>query len=132
MCGFIISVNEQELFEKFRYNKSNIFNHRGPDNQKYYSDNNVSILFRRLSIIDLSKKSDQPIVSKNDGYVLVFNGEIYNYKDLRKILTKNGIKFKSIGEAEVLLKGFIFFGDNFIEKIRGMFSICIWDKKKKS
>ncbi len=127
MCGFIISINEQKLFKQSK-KKLRLTTHRGPDNQKFYYDENISILFRRLSIIDLSKKSDQPIISENKQFILVFNGEIYNFKNLREDLTEKGIKFKSDGEAEVLLNGFIYYGDDFIEKIRGMFSICIWDR----
>ena len=131
MCGFIIAVNESNLLINFKKNKLNVYNHRGPDNTKYFSNKNISILFRRLSIVDLSKKSDQPTFSENLQYTLVFNGEIYNYKELRENLINRNVKFKSNGEAEVLLKGFINYGEKFIDEVRGMFSICLWDNNKK-
>ena len=135
MCGFVICFNDKKIQNKlniYKKNKINFFNHRGPDNSKFYSDQSISILFNRLSIIDLSQKSNQPFISKNKRFVLVFNGEIYNYKDLSNEIKNKGFKFESDGEAEVLIKGFEIFGESFINKVRGMFAICLWDKKKNS
>ena len=112
MCGFIIAVNEPNLLINFKKNKLNVYNHRGPDSTKYFSNKNISILFRRLSIVDLSKKSDQPTFSENLQYTLVFNGEIYNYKELRENLINRNVKFKSNGEAEVLLKDLLIMEKN--------------------
>ena len=133
MCGFTICFNDRKIQRKlntYKKNKINFFNHRGPDNSKFYSDQNISILFNRLSIIDLSQKSNQPFISRNGRFVLVFNGEIYNYKDLSNEIKNKGFKFETDGEAEVLIKGFEIFGESFINKVRGMFAICLWDKKR--
>ena len=127
MCGFIISINEQKLFKQSK-KKLSLTTHRGPDNQKFYRDKNFSAYFKRLSIIDLSHNSDQPIISQNKRFVMVFNGEIYNFNEIKKKLIEKKIKFQTLGDSEVLLKSYIFFGENFINHLRGMFSFCIWDK----
>ena len=130
MCGFVCFVNENNLSKKYLNlaNSGKLSNHRGPDSQNYYSVKNFTAYFRRLSIIDISKKSDQPFVSENKRYILVFNGEIYNFLELRNDLENKNVKFKTRGDAEVLLNCFIHYGENFVEHLRGMFSFCIWDK----
>ena len=132
MCGFLCLVNYKENLSSVKrklHNISNYTNHRGPDKTSFFFNEKFSALFRRLSIIDLTKKSDQPIISKNKRYLMVFNGEIYNYLDLKKTLEEKGYKLFSTGDAEVLLHSFIEWGEDFIDKIRGMFSFCIWDKE---
>ena len=133
MCGFVCFINEIEISKNYLnlLKKKQIFTHRGPDSQKYYIDRNFSAYFQRLSIIDLSKNSNQPLLSENKRYVMVFNGEIYNFQELRNKLKNKNFEFKSTGDAEVLLKYFCAFGEKFIQDIRGMFSFCIWDKYKK-
>ena len=130
MCGFICFINDNNLSNKYlNYTyKDELSNHRGPNSQKFYRDNNFFAYFRRLSIIDVTQKSNQPIISENKRYVLIFNGEIYNFRELRTRLKKKNITFKSNGDAEVILKSFIYYGEGFIEELRGMFSFCIWDK----
>ena len=130
MCGFICFINENNLSNKYlKYTDQNeLSNHRGPNSQKFYKENNFFAYFRRLSIIDVTQKSNQPFISENKRYVLVFNGEIYNFRELRTRLKKKNIEFKSNGDAEVILKSFIYYGESFIDELRGMFSFCIWDK----
>ncbi len=130
MCGFVCFINENNLSNKYLNlaNSGKLLNHRGPNSQKYYKDKNFTAYFRRLSIIDISKKSDQPIISESKRYILVFNGEIYNYLELRNDLENKNFKFKTKGDTEVLLNCFIHYGENFVEHLRGMFSFCIWDK----
>ena len=132
MCGYICFVNENNLANKYlNYTyKNELSNHRGPNSQKFYKENNFLAYFRRLSIIDVTHKSDQPIISQDKRYILVFNGEIYNFIELRNRLKKKNIKFKSNGDAEVILKSFIYYGENFVDELRGMFSFCIWDKHR--
>ena len=132
MCGFVCFINENTLSNKYfnLIKKGKIPIHRGPDNQKFYQDKYFSAFFKRLSIMDLSSKSNQPLISENNRYVMIFNGEIYNFKEIKKVLIEKKIKFKSTGDSEVLLKSFIHYGENFINHLRGMFSFCIWDKKK--
>ena len=133
MCGFVININESEITDNFKkkfFNLSKKNFHRGPDQISLFNDKKISVLFRRLSIIDITKKSGQPFFSKDKRFLLIFNGEIYNYKEIKSKLIEKGIFFKSDGDAEVLLEAFIFYGNNFIKYIRGMFSFCIWDFKK--
>ena len=134
MCGFTCIINhsnhhEFSLSKIKEYSKINL--HRGPDRSDLYYDQDFCAIFKRLSIIDLTKNSDQPLVSEDKRFVIVFNGEIYNFKELKLSLKEKGYKFKSNGDAEVLLKSFIYWGDKFINKLRGMFAFCIWDKKLK-
>lgn len=102
---------------------------RGPDEEGYFLNNNFGMAMKRLSIIDIENGS-QPMFSDNKNISLIFNGEIYNYIELRNELNLHGIKFKSNSDTEVLLKLYEIYGENFISKINGMFAICIFDKLK--
>lgn len=126
MCGFIGTVNQTiPNFTSFVKKLS----HRGPDEQGIYEDKKVQLGFRRLSIIDL-KNGSQPFFSKDRRYALIFNGEIYNYKYLRKILQNKGIRFTTQSDTEVLLEGLIFWGNDCLTKINGMFAFALYDFKK--
>lgn len=100
--------------------------HRGPDNQSVYSDGQVGLGFARLSILDLRSAANQPLEAEE--VVLVFNGEIYNFREIRTELMELGFEFSTTSDTEVLLKGYLHFGENIIGKLRGMFAILIWDK----
>ena len=101
--------------------------HRGPDQADYYVDDGIAMGFRRLSIIDLEGGS-QPILNEDGTKVLTFNGEIYNYQDLRKDLLEKGHLFKTNTDSEVLLHGYEEYGEELLQKLRGMFAFVIWDK----
>jgi len=134
MCGFVALINNNCSNEKCAsifYSLSKINKHRGPDKIKSYKKKNIFTLFRRLEIIDLSRNSDQPFFSNDKKIQLLFNGEIYNYIELRKELELFGLKFKTQSDTEVILNSYLFYGIEFIHKIRGMFSIVIIDNKKK-
>ena len=106
--------------------------HRGPDSQNVYLHNNIGFAHTRLSILDFNK-GDQPMISSNKNYVIVFNGEIVNFKDLKKILEDRNIKLKSDNsDTEILLELFSIFGLNILNMIKGMFSFAIYDKKDNS
>ena len=133
MCGFIsiINVNFKNKFINNRMlDLSRINTHRGPDEIKLLQKNNYLILFRRLKIIDLSNKASQPFTIENGKISIVFNGEIYNYLELRKELKSLGFKFRSTSDTEVLIKSYLKWDIKFVEKIRGMFSIIIFDDIK--
>ena len=102
---------------------------RGPDAEGLYIDNNITIYHNRLSILDLDKKSDQPMSFKN--FIISFNGEIYNYKKLKIELIKYGYKFKTNSDTEVILHLFDKYNVKAFKKLSGIFAISIWDKFKK-
>ncbi len=103
--------------------------HRGPDNQEWQSHGNAHLGHVRLSIIDISPKSNQPLWDVTQSACIVFNGEIYNYQQLRDVLLSEGVTFHSNGDAEVLLNLYLKEGKNAFSKLEGMFSFCIWDKR---
>ncbi len=132
MCGFIASINfkygaDKSILEQLK----KINYHRGPDKINLLNKKDYSIIFRRLKIIDLSNRANQPFLDKNHGLKLIFNGEIYNYLEIKSELTKLNIKFKTKSDTEVILKSYIKWGISFIDKLRGMFSIVIFDDKNK-
>ena len=133
MCGIngLVILNKSISFNPRKIIKEMNFSlkHRGPDNDGFWSQENVFLGHRRLSILDLSNKSNQPM--KIDNLVLTFNGEIYNYIELRKILEREGFRFKTSGDTEVLINAFKFFGKNVCKFLNGMFSFAIYDMKKK-
>jgi asparagine synthase (glutamine-hydrolysing) len=102
--------------------------HRGPDSDGFYVDEGVALGFRRLSIIDISDAGNQPIFNEDKSLVLMFNGEIYNYRDLRKDLEAAGHTFKTHTDSEVLIHGYEQYGEDLLQKLRGMFSFVIWNK----
>ena len=132
MCGIVgifDPLNKFENKKKIITDLNNNQTHRGPDDYGYYNDEITSLGFRRLSIIDL-QNGNQPIV-KND-IVTIFNGEIYNYLDLKKKLIKIGAKFITDSDSEVVANAFLFWGIECLEEFDGMFSICFYDKIKKT
>ena len=106
--------------------------HRGPDAGGQYLDEKVGLCHRRLSIIDLSSAGNQPMISGDDQLVLVFNGEIYNFQELREDLIAKGYDFKTKTDTEVILALYQYEGENLVDKINGMFAFALWDKKKES
>ena len=130
MCGFtgFIDKNKdkKELIEKM----NNAIAHRGPDGEGFYIDKDVALGHRRLSIIDLST-GDQPMFNEDGNIVIVFNGEIYNYVELKSELQKKH-KFKTKSDTEVLIHGYEQWGKELPKKLRGMFAFAIYDKKKKT
>ena len=133
MCG----ISGFSLKEKFE-NKENILKlmndkliHRGPDGEGFYHDNDVSLSHKRLAIIDLNPRSNQPFTDKNKEYIITFNGEIYNFVELREILKSKGFIFTTTSDTEVLLNSYICWGTKLFDKIKGMFSFAIYDKKRK-
>ena len=105
--------------------------HRGPDSAGKYVDEDVALGFRRLSIIDLAE-GDQPMFNEDGSMVLVFNGEIYNFKDLREELIAAGHTFKNRSDSEVLIHGYEEWGTELVKRLRGMFAFVIFDKRDKS
>lgn len=105
--------------------------HRGPDAGDYYFDAGLALAHRRLSIIDLSG-SGQPMISACQRMVIVFNGEIYNFKDLQQDLRQRGYRFNSQGDTETILNAYLAWGEHCVDHLRGMFTFAIWDRQKKT
>ena len=103
--------------------------HRGPDDEGFYINNNIGLGFRRLSIIDL-KGGHQPLSNREQSIWITFNGEIYNYLDLKRELIELGYQFKSTTDTEVIIYGYQEFGADFFGKMNGMFAFCLFDKRK--
>lgn len=103
--------------------------HRGPDSDGYYIDENIAMGFRRLSIIDIETRGDQPIFNEDRSLVITFNGEIYNYQDLREELTALGHTFSTRTDTEVILHGFEQWEEKVLDHLRGMFGFAIWNIK---
>lgn len=133
MCGFVgFFTNKKIDFDKTIKKMNNTIVHRGPDSEGYFVDNNIALGFRRLSIIDLAG-GDQPITSSDGRYTIVFNGEIYNYKDLRKVLKdKHNCLFSTNSDTETILQVYRYYKEKTASMLRGMFAFVIFDKCENS
>ena len=136
MCGILGElVSDKKLICKDKFlNILAMSGNRGPDNTGYINYNNqLQFGFNRLSIIDLSEVANQPIYSKDGRYIMVYNGEVYNYLSIRKDLEEQGVKFLGKGDSEVLVEAFSKFGiEKTVSIIDGMFAIGLFDKKLKN
>ncbi|MGN0140638.1 MAG: asparagine synthase (glutamine-hydrolyzing) [Roseburia sp.] len=130
MCGFAGFVDRNENKQKILKGMLHTIEHRGPDSEGTYIDENAALGFRRLSIIDLADGS-QPLYNEDRSLVLMFNGEIYNYQELREELIADGHIFTTKTDSEVLLHGYEKYGEKLLDKLRGMFAFCIWDVNRK-
>ena len=134
MCGISGYISDNTFLENNSIkNTLSLMKRRGPDSQdsfqKNYQNKDVALLHSRLNIIDLNSQSNQPFYDKD--LILVFNGEIYNYLELRKDLEKKNYIFNTNSDTEVLLKTFQEYGEKCVEHFIGMWSFAIWDLKKK-
>lgn len=134
MCGICGKLNfdpQASVSPTLLRTMADTIHHRGPDDEGYYSSGSVGLGFRRLSIIDLNT-GHQPI-SNEDGTVwIVFNGEIYNYQELREYLLGKGHQFKTQSDTEVIVHLYEEFGEGCVEKLRGMFGFAIWDERNRT
>ena len=128
MCGFVGFTNKINDASIVLGKMMDRIKHRGPDSDGKYVDEQIAMGFRRLSIIDLSDQGSQPIFNEDQSLVLTFNGEIYNYKDLREELVASGHKFYTQTDSEVLIHGYEQWGEDMLDKLRGMFAFVIFNK----
>lgn len=131
MCGIAGFMGQVENRADVIRNMTEVITHRGPDSDGFFTDDNISMGFRRLSIIDLGA-GHQPIYNEDKSLVLTFNGEIYNYKNLRKELIAKGHKFYTDTDSEVLVHGFEEWKEDMLPKLRGMFGFAIYNTKDNS
>ncbi|MDL2311212.1 asparagine synthase (glutamine-hydrolyzing) [Peptostreptococcaceae bacterium OttesenSCG-928-C18] len=133
MCGLVGAYNPNKIdvnFKNIIKDMADEIIHRGPNSDGYFIDKNLAFGFRRLSMVDLSDSGSQPFYTKDKSKVMVFNGEIYNYKEIKEELLQDGYEFISKTDSEVLLYGFDKWGEKILDKIRGMFAFAVWDMKK--
>ncbi len=128
MCGIagVYGFRRDNLIDRF---SKELF-HRGPDGEGRYVDDNVSLLNRRLAIIDI-KGGNQPIYNENKSVIVTYNGEIYNYLELREKLIMKGHCFRTNSDTEVIVHGYEEWGDSCFDRFNGMFGIALYDKKDK-
>ena len=132
MCGFAGYIHNYGTFDKEAviHKMADRIKHRGPDDAHYYIDDGIALGFRRLSIIDL-EGGRQPILNEDGSLVLLFNGEIYNYQELREELIKAGHVFTTKTDSETILHGYEEYGKKILDRLRGMFAFIIWNKNTK-
>lgn len=132
MCGFAGYIHNYGTFDKEEviHKMADRIKHRGPDDAHYYIDDGIALGFRRLSIIDL-EGGRQPILNEDGSLVLLFNGEIYNYQELREELIKAGHVFTTKTDSETILHGYEEYGKKILDYLRGMFAFIIWNKNTK-
>ena len=130
MCGFVGFTNKINDASMVIGKMMDRIKHRGPDSEGKYVDEQVAMGFRRLSIIDLSEKGSQPIFNEDKSIIITFNGEIYNYQDLKKELLELGHSFYTSTDTEVLVHSYEQWGTDMLNKLRGMFGFVIYDKNK--
>lgn len=131
MCGIVGFTNKINDSNKVICDMMDRIKHRGPDAEGKYIDGDIALGHRRLSIIDISSQGDQPIFNEDGSLVLIFNGEIYNYREIRDRLISAGHKFRTQTDSEVLIHGYEEYGAKLLNMLRGMFAFVIWDKNKK-
>jgi asparagine synthase (glutamine-hydrolysing) len=128
MCGINgFTFRDPELLRKMH----KMTRHRGPDDEGFFESDSVSLAHNRLSIIDLSEGGRQPMKTEDGRYTIVYNGEIYNYRELRSELEALGESFKSESDTEVLLRAYAKWGRGGLKKLNGIFAFAIWDDRDK-
>src|SRR5262245_15614181 len=131
MCGFVGILQDAPVLDlDFARRALCTIAHRGPDAAGEWHEGAIFLGHRRLSIIDLST-GDQPMQSADGRYVLVFNGEIYNFAELREELAREGAAFRTRSDTEVILEGYRHWGSNVVDRLNGMFAFVIWDRQER-
>lgn len=133
MCGIagVFNLNEQPVSLSLVQEITRSLEHRGPDDEGFYVHNNIGLGHRRLSILDTSPRGRQPMMSKNGKWIIVFNGCIYNFLDLKLELKTKGHQFVSTTDTEVISEGLAAYGPSFFERLDGMFAIAAWNTEEK-
>ncbi len=132
MCGIagIFNYRKDPVSEDVLKKMTRIVKHRGPDDEGFWTDGFIGLGHRRLSIMDLTSAAHQPMVSDDGRYVIIYNGEVYNFRELKKHLESQGNLFHSASDTEVVLNAWSFWGSDALLKFNGMFAFALWDRKK--
>ena len=133
MCGIagLINLKGEPVLRPVLKGMTDAIAHRGPDGEGQWVEGNVGLGHRRLAVIDLSPAAAQPMVSADQRFVLTYNGEIYNYRELRAELEAEGLRFRSQSDSEVLLNALIRWGSKAISRFNGMFAFALWDRRER-
>ena len=133
MCGIlgIYNLNGAPIDKNSLVEMGNQINHRGPDGEGHFVQANLGLVHKRLAILDPTDKGQQPMHSKDRKWVIVFNGCIYNFKQLREELIQKGHTFQTETDTEVICEGLSAFGTTFLERFNGMFAIGAWNREEK-
>ena len=133
MCGIVGQLNfdNNPVSPVILKKMTDVIKHRGPDGEGHWIEGNIGLGHRRLSIIDLSPAGHQPMISADHRYVLTYNGEIYNFRELRTELEAKGYWFRSQTDSEVVLSALAEWGTDALLKFNGMFALAFWDRKEK-
>ena len=131
MCGIAgyLNLDGAPASETVAHDMAQMLGHRGPDDAGQFADGAVAFGHTRLSIIDLSAAGHQPMTTEDGRFTITYNGEIYNFRELRQDLEKRGVVFRSRSDTEVLLKGFAAWGDAVVQRLNGMFAFAVWDNR---
>jgi len=135
MCGIYGILSQENLRDieiKKIHNIGKILHHRGPDGEGFWCNDNIALGHRRLSILDVSNSGTQPMHFKNNRYIIVYNGEIYNFIELRQELQNAGYVFKSNTDTEVVIAAYDFWGKECLNRFNGMWAFSLWDSKMKT
>src|SRR5579862_9109241 len=130
MCGIagILNFSDQQIDKSVIQKMTDAIAHRGPDADGFFSENNISFGHRRLSIIDLSSAANQPFIDNTGRYIMVFNGEIYNYKQVKQLVPE--YHFKTSSDTEVIIAAYAKWKENCLQYFSGMFALAIWDRRE--
>ena len=129
ICGKVFFDKERNILKSELKNMTDSLIHRGPDDEGFYICKNIGLGFRRLSIIDLNT-GHQPLSNEDRTIWIIFNGEIYNFPELKDFLIKKGHKFHSLTDTETIVHLYEEFGEDCVQYLRGMFAFAIWDEKE--
>lgn len=132
ICGFTGEIIDQNDRDAVINRMTDVITHRGPDSRGVFAEDGIAMGFRRLSIIDITESGDQPIFNEDKSLVLTFNGEIYNYRELRRELIEKGHVFATQTDSEVLVHGFEEWREGLLNRLRGMFGFAIWNRREQS
>jgi len=129
MCGIVGQISNRRIdIDDFKDRLMSL-NHRGPDDHGLFVDGNIALGHTRLSIMDLSNHGHQPMVSVNENFIIIYNGEVYNFEEIKKDLESKGHSFHSHSDTEVILNGFIEYKEDIANRLNGMFAFAIYNKK---
>ena len=132
MCGFVAIMQDIRMVDVVSARRAlDTISHRGPDASGEWYEADVFLGHRRLSIIDLAT-GDQPMHSSDGRYVIVFNGEIYNFLELREELNACGARFNTHSDTEVIVEGYRRWGSDVVHRLNGMFAFVVWDRFRRS